>query len=258
MAFANLRREERIGLGAALAAHAALLVALAIHAAQEPSVIPLPERMTVSLAEEVSLRDTAPDPSTEAQAAIADTLSEEPAPAPEVEQPVAQPRTQPVAPPPPRANTRPPPEPRPEPSRAASRRGGGSRLGDDFLAGQSTGERSDDAGSPATEFGPREQASLVSAISRQLRPHWNAPQGVDAELLVTQLDWDLNRDGSLAGRPRLRGQQGITDSNRPQASRHAELAIRAVQLAAPFDLPAEYYDNWKRIRNWRFDRNSSR
>jgi hypothetical protein len=49
-------------------------------------------------------------------------------------------------------------------------------------------------------------------------------------------------------------QEGITDSNRPQAARHAEQAIRAVQLAAPFDLPPEFYDKWKRIRAWRFDR----
>ena len=80
---------------------------------------------------------------------------------------------------------------------------------------------------------------------------------MDVEKLVTLLDWDLNADGTPAGRPRLKSQSGITDANRPQAGRHAELAIRAVQLAAPFDLPAEYYDHWKRIRNWRFDRNSA-
>lgn len=40
-------------------------------------------------------------------------------------------------------------------------------------------------------------------------------------------------------------QSGVTDTNRPQAGRHAEQAIRAVQLAAPFDLPEEYYEAWK-------------
>ena len=68
------------------------------------------------------------------------------------------------------------------------------------------------------------------------------------------LSWELNPDGSLKGRPQVVSQTGITDSNRPQASLHAERAIRAVQLAAPFDLPEEFYDRWKRIRSWRFDR----
>ena len=68
------------------------------------------------------------------------------------------------------------------------------------------------------------------------------------------LAWELNADGSLAGRPRVVSQTGITDSNRPQAALHAERAVRAVQLAAPFDLPEEFYDRWRRIREWRFDR----
>ncbi len=260
MAARILRREEKIGLGVAVAAHVALAGVLALNAARHAAQIPVPDRMVVSLADEVSLKDTAPDPSSEPQAAIADVLSPEPEPAPEVvEQPPEPVRQQPVpTPPKPKPSAAPQPKPSPKPSpKPATKKGGGSRLGDDFLAGSSTGKRTEQAGSPATEFGPAQQASLVSAISRQLRPHWNAPQGVDADKLVTMLDWDLNPDGSLAGKPRVRGQSGVTDANRPQAGRHAELAIRAVQLAAPFDLPEEYYDKWKRIRNWRFDRNSS-
>jgi hypothetical protein len=56
----------------------------------------------------------------------------------------------------------------------------------------------------------------------------------------------LNRDGTLAGEPRVT-QTGITDSNRGQAALHRERAIRAVKLAAPFKLPAQYYDAWKTI-----------
>jgi hypothetical protein len=253
-AFAHLTREERIGLGIAAAAHVALVAALVWQVRDDPTALPIPERMSVSLADEVSLESTAPDPSAEPQASIAPVLSPEPEPVvepvPEVvrEQPRPTPR-QTVAPrPTPRATEK--PRPRPKPTRPA----GGSRLGDDFLEGAGGSELSNDRGSPAATFGPSERAALEQAINRELRPHWSAPQGLDAEKLVTVLSWELNPDGSLKGRPQVISQSGITDSNRPQAALHAERAIRAVQLAAPFDLPEQFYDKWKRIRDWRFDR----
>ncbi|HTM95001.1 MAG TPA: energy transducer TonB [Croceibacterium sp.] len=250
---ANLTREERVGLGVAVAAHVALVAALVLQPGKRDAMA-IPERMSVSLADEVSLESTAPEPSAEPAAAIAPVLAPEPEPVVEpqpkvVERPVPKPIDRIIA-----------QKPKPQPTKAAApkpKTGGGSRIGDDFLKGTSDGDRSSDRGTPAAKFGAAEAASLRSAISRQLRPKWNAPQGVDADKLVTMLDWDLNPDGSLAGRPRLRSQSGLTESNRPQAARHVELAIRAVQLAAPFDLPKEYYDQWKRIRNWRFDRNTS-
>ena len=101
------------------------------------------------------------------------------------------------------------------------------------------------------------KSALVGAISRQIKPHWAAPQGVDAEKLVTVLAWEMNPDGSLAGRPTVVSQSGLTDANRAQAQRHAEQAIRAVQLAAPFQLPKEYYTSWKRVAQFRFDRKLS-
>ena len=110
---------------------------------------------------------------------------------------------------------------------------------------------------PATPWMTTVRSSLASAISREIKPHWAAPQGVDADKLVTILAWDLNADGTLAGRPRVVDQQGITPANEAQAKRHAEQAIRAVQLAAPFDLPDMYYSGWKRITAFRFDRKLS-
>ncbi len=143
-------------------------------------------------------------------------------------------------------------------ARPASSPPGGSRLGDDFLKGVPGAQATGAARSPpAAAIGPAVQSALSGAISRELKPHWAAPQGADAELLVTILTWSLNCDGSLAGTPQVVRQEGITDANRPQASRHAEQAIRAVQLAAPFNLPAEYYDAWKRVGSFRFDRKLS-
>jgi outer membrane biosynthesis protein TonB len=138
---------------------------------------------------------------------------------------------------------------------------GASRIGNDFLKGlpgsQSAPKSAGSATVAAAAIGPEVRAGLSSAIARQLKPRWVAPQGADAEQLVTILAWDLNPDGTLAGTPRLVRQEGITESNRPQAPRHVEQAIRAVELAAPFDLPPEYYAAWKRVSAFRFDRKLS-
>lgn len=135
---------------------------------------------------------------------------------------------------------------------------GGSRIGSDFLKGVPGSTKPGTATTPpAAVIGADVKASLVGAISREIKPHWAAPQGVDTDKLVTILAWDLNPDGSLAGRPRVVDQQGITPANEAQAKRHAEQAIRAVQLAAPFDLPDNYYAGWKRIAAFRFDRKLS-
>jgi len=255
--FAQLSREERIGLGIAAAAHVALVAALVWQVRDDPTALPIPERMDVSLADEVSLESTAPDPSAEPQASIAPVLSPEPEPVVEPE-PIREVVREQVRPTPrptvaPRPTPRATEQPRPRPS--PTRQTGGTRLGDDFLEGVGGSERSNDRGRPAERAGPAEQASIAQAIIRQLKPHWSAPQGVDAEKLVTVLAWELNPDGTLKGRPRVVRQSGITDSNRPQASLHAERAIRAVQLAAPFDLPEQYYDAWKTVRGASFDRN---
>jgi hypothetical protein len=246
---AHLNREERLGLIVAAVAHVALVGALVWQVRDEPEALPIPERMTVSLADEVSLESTAPNPVDESQAAVAPVLSPEPAPAPEVRQ-VARELPRPT----PRQTTTPRPTPRQTPRPTQTQRAGGTRMGDDFLEGAGSSERSNQRAAPAATFGAAERASLEQAINRELRPHWSAPQGLDAEKLVTVLSWELNPDGSLKGRPQVIRQSGITDSNRPQAALHAERAIRAVQLAAPFDLPDQFYDKWKRIRDWTFDK----
>ena len=287
MALAELRTDERFGLGVAVLLHVALVAVLVIQPGKD-EVPPLPERMTVSLASDVSLASTAPDPVAVSRAAVAPTLSDEPQVAPPIEQaqpepipaprPVAttppprpvptraavQPRTPPKAAPrqeTPRRTERPAAQPSraavaPKPPKPAAKPAGGSRIGADFLPGAGDSATSSETRMPASQIGASAKASLAQAIARQLRPHWSAPQGADAEQLVTILSFSLNPDGSLSGRPRLVKQSGITDSNAPQKDLHAERAIRAVQLAAPFDLPPEYYEAWKRVDAWRFDRNS--
>ena len=135
---------------------------------------------------------------------------------------------------------------------------GASMIGNDFLKGiPGSDSRGTAKTPPAAAIGPAIKASLAGAIADQLQPHWAAPQGIDAEKLVTLLAWDMNADGSLAGAPRVVSQSGVTAANKTQAARHAEMAVRAVRLAAPFKLPSQYFAAWKRVAGFRFDRNLS-
>jgi outer membrane biosynthesis protein TonB len=207
-----------------------------------------------------------------------------PSPPPPRPQPTVAPRPAPVPPPRPQATAAPRPAPSPTqaaPARERSRpdrtaaaqpatptpasrpatspaqaapKSGGSRIGDDFLEGKGSSTTTNETRAPAATFGRAERAALSSAITRQLRPHWTAPSGLDAEQLISTVTWELNPDGTLRGTPRCRTDPAsITDSNRPQASLHCERAIRAVQRAVPFNLPDQFYDRWKALE-WQFDR----
>jgi hypothetical protein len=251
----RMSSEDRLGYVIAIAAHGALVLLLLV---QPAAPLPAPESrpMTVSLVEEVGRQSVAPVPVPESRAAIAPTLAETPAPIVEqrTERPTSAIASERRAASAERSARVTPTPPRPE--RAASP-AGGSRIGRDFLAGAGASSRTNETRAPGTRAGAQATASIVQAITRQIKPHWSAPSGVDSERLVTILAFDLNRDGSLRGRPRVVSQSGVTDANAPQKALHGERAIRAVQLAAPFDLPVEYYDDWKTITGARFDRNLS-
>ncbi|MCU0947567.1 MAG: energy transducer TonB [Porphyrobacter sp.] len=285
MAERALQHEEKIGLGIAVLLHGAL-VAVLLQQAVRTEVLTFPERMEVSLVSEVGLESASREPVPESQQSIAPELGEaapppdtaDPAPPPPVTEqvqvappppqpkPSAKPSPKPSAKPSQQPSAKPSPKPSAKPSAApatrstpapratTAARSGGSRIGDDFLEGKGSSATTTETRAPAATFGAADRAALASAITRQIRPHWNAPSGVDAEKLVSIVSWDLNRDGTLKGRPRCRVEQSsITDSNQPQASLHCERAIRAVSLAAPFDLPDQFYDRWKALE-WQFDR----
>lgn len=247
-----LRQDEKIGLAIALGLHIVLLGVLLFQPGPGEG-LDVPERMTVSLASDVSLRSTAPQIAPDSRAALAPTVAEEVQSAIEAAPDAAEQQTR--QPPPPQTNSRNAVAQQPrQAAQTPPRQATGTQVGENFLEGVGSDRSSDDTRIPASEIGRSAQASLRQAINRQIKPHWNAPQGVDADQLVTVLAFRLNEDGTLAGRPRLVGQSGINASNRAQAALHAERAIRAVQLAAPFDLPDEYYNAWRNIAEWRFDR----
>lgn len=126
----------------------------------------------------------------------------------------------------------------------------GSQLGPDFLKGINT--EAPRAAAPvapaASSVGPRQKAALDAEIRRQLKPHWKAPTGADAEQLRTVVAVELTQSGALAGAPEVVETTGTTASNRAQVKLHQELAVKAVRLAAPFKLPPDLYDGWKSLR----------
>ncbi len=67
-------------------------------------------------------------------------------------------------------------------------------------------------------WSPEAARALRAEITRQLKPFWRAPTGVDADKLITVLTWRLNQDGSLASGPTLVKQDGKTVSNFPAAA----------------------------------------
>ena len=294
MAARALVAEERIGLLVAVAAHAGLVALIMWRPPSAPS-IPPPERVTVTISEEAAPLSTSPEPMAQPAPSTApelrepehlpETLPAPPLPAPPPPAPLPKalpetrhlpaPRTQPAPRPSPRAA--PVPQPKPAPRAAAtpvarpravlrpapsptsrpSSRPGASRIGSNFLppapAAQASGTSRNP---PAAAIGPAVRSAIGQAISRQLKPHWVAPQGAEAELLVTIVRFRLNRDGSLIGAPEVVSQSGETAANQAQVRRHAEQAIRAVRLAAPFDLPEEYYTAWQTVTS-RFDKRLS-
>lgn len=301
---AGLRREEKLALGVAVVAHAALIAALTLSPPGK-SIKPPPQRMVVTIADEVADKATSPEPNAQTAPDVAPALGEQqqaaepetappapvekvqPAPPPPAPVERPQPRPEPPRPAPPKPAPARPAPPRPAPPRPAPVRPapehspakpaprqaehapgrdkpaptpprkapqGGDRIGKDFLAGlPSNSNPGASRNPPAQTAGPDVRASLGMALSRQIKPHWQGPSGVEVDKLVTVVAWNLNPDGSLAGKPVIVSQSGITDANRAQAHRHAELAIRAVELAAPFNLPPQYYNSWKRVSAFRFD-----
>lgn len=236
-------RAERTGFGVAIVGHVLLFAALSVSLLKPPELPKLDaEPIEVSLVDKVALESSAPQPAPAAAPAPAavepETTEAESPPAP-----VPKPAPKPVAktPGPPKATAK--PEPAKTKPAPAQRRPGLSR---DLVSGLT--DTPSPAGTPAKTVSAAVASSIGAEIRRQLKPHWKSPTGADVELLRTTLIVHLKRDGSIDGTPTLDSQTGVNESNRGQAKLHVDQAIRAVRLAAPFQLPAEYYDAWKIIR----------
>ena len=239
-----LTRSEMAGLAIAAVGHAALFVLLAGYFLPAPN----PDKLVstpieVSITDESALVSQAPVVSHEEVAAKLSPV--EAPPEPEAAPPEPQPDPQPIAKPQPT-----PPKPAPAAASAkqpAKRDVRASGALDGIVAGLASQPTKGKATTPpAATAGPAVRSALAAEIIRQIKPHWTPPSGADTDQLRTKVTVQLNQDGSLASELRVT-QTGITDSNRSQAALARERAVRAVRLAAPFKLPAQYYDAWKTI-----------
>ena len=93
---------------------------------------------------------------------------------------------------------------------------------------------------------PRVAAGIAAAIKAQVTPCWTLPVGGTGKVTAL-LHIAINRDGSIAGRPGLVSQTGVTGANAAYARAFAEAASRAVLRCAPLKLPADQYDQWAQV-----------
>jgi colicin import membrane protein len=87
--------------------------------------------------------------------------------------------------------------------------------------------------------------SWVGALQARIKQCWNVPAGVrDAENIEIRVYFELRKDGTVAGQPRLLA--GPPMANGPAI---AESAIRAIQQCQPYTfLPqSEYVGGWDRL-----------
>jgi pyruvate/2-oxoglutarate dehydrogenase complex dihydrolipoamide acyltransferase (E2) component len=264
-------RSETLGLGVSTAGHALLIAALGFGLLHwsSPRVL-APAAIEVALADRIALesRSTAQAEPQVAQAPELGPLEPDAAPAQAEPQPAPKPEPKAVASPEPKKSTPAEQKKRADALKASldkiapttGKTGRAQRLGDDFLKGL------DAPSAPARPTAPNggnapldavAARALNAEISRQVKPFWNPPTGVDVDKLVTIVAVTLGPDGSIQGRPRMISQSGVTATNASQKGLHAENAIRAVRLAAPFKLPPDLYDAWQSLEI-RFDYRLSR
>ncbi|MEA3031135.1 MAG: hypothetical protein QOG13_2460 [Sphingomonadales bacterium] len=242
-------RAEATGLGVVVAGHAALLAALTF-ALGRIGVPPVaPQAMEVSFVDEVGLTSASPSPTPEpAAAALAPEIGpvedSAPAPAPPTPAPqreaVTAPSPIPAPHPPSRALPRPTPAAPPGTGQATRRPGLGDL--DPRAFGRDPAARSNNP--PAAVMNAQAAASIGDAIKRQVQPcadRQSIPYG--AGEIVTQINLRLNRDGSLAARPRVIRQLNADGDNSRYAQRAADIAIAAFTQCSPLrGLPQELYD----------------
>ena len=248
--FRSMRRDESLGLALALVAHAGLISWLVWQRA--PAPLPPPERMTVTISDDLGPVSTAPQVQPEEAAPDkGQVIGEAPPPPapltkPEPAQPQPQLRSAVPQPAKPAAKAAPVPAPR-QPARPATK-SGATAFDNAFASGVPGGPANGKAKTPpAAQASAQQVSAWTSLIGSRVRGPWNScsVSGLDIQNLRAVVRFTLNRDGSVLAisDPEV---SGITPANQPQVRPFRDCAVRAIKLAAPFPgLPSEFYDSWK-------------
>lgn len=284
-------RVEKVGLGVAAAGHIVLFALLSASLLAPKNDRPAPPPMDVSLVDQVAL-DAAAPAATEAPAASrapeVGPIEEAPPPAPAEAAPEpAPPAPQPKAAPPPK----PAPVAKPQPkapaasatakakapakpaaaskptAKPAATRGSGTQV-----AAKATRPRGGSLGDimkgivpesapqargqtpRAAAMSAQAAADIGSAITRQVQPcaQRQVLSGSGVNRIRVTLRLNINKDGSLAGRPQVVDSDGVDDENRRYLERVSDLSIAAFVACSPLKgLPPELYDvprGWKVFR----------
>lgn len=93
-----------------------------------------------------------------------------------------------------------------------------------------------------------EASRLLGMITKRMTECWNVQVGMEgASGLVPIVEFELNRDGTVRGMPRVVNAQG---SERFRAA--GDAAMRAILECQPYNLPQDKYDMWELVK-LRFD-----
>lgn len=114
--------------------------------------------------------------------------------------------------------------------------------------GTATAKKGPQAGAPEgkdTKLTASEASMLIGMITGKVKQCWNINAGMDgAEQLVPKVEFELNRDGTLRGMPKV-----INSAPSPQFQAAAASAMRAIVQCQPYTgLPPERYENWEIVR----------
>jgi len=258
-----VRGKEGRGFVIAVAAHVLIIGLLSVQWTAGERRFDNPP-MEVDLIAETAVQSTAPVISETPPAArlgeeeAVDIAAPEPMPAPPLPEPivrptpaptpkqVARPKAQPKQTPPAAAKAQPKAAPKAPPAKNRPARPTG-RL-DGIAEGLSKSQPKAPAskGAPAAATAAEVKRSIDVSIKSAVAPRWNGCRisGVDVDQLKTVVKFRLTQAGALAGFTSVTT-SGENDSNKFQIQRHQECAKRAVELAAPFDLPEDNYSFWQ-------------
>ncbi|WP_332819228.1 hypothetical protein [Sphingopyxis sp.] len=257
-----VRGNEGRGVAIAVAAHVVIIGLLSVQWTAGDRRFDNPP-MEVDLIAESAVQSTAPVISETPPAArlgeedMTDIAAPEPVPTPPLPEPivrptpaptpkqVARPKVEPAKKQPPAVKKAQPKAAPKTPTKKTGAQPSGRPTGNlDDIGRELT--KSPSKGAPASKTAAEVRRSIDVSIKSAVAPRWNGCRisGVDVDQLKTVVKFRLTQSGALAGFTSVTT-SGENDSNKFQVQRHQECAKRAVELAAPFDLPEENYSFWQ-------------